>query len=140
MTRSALGHVFSVGAFVLTTLLPVHAADAPGVLWETTSQVVMEGMPMQMPVNRMKLCAAQEWNSPPPAADQTCTTSNYHRDGLTATWDMQCTGQMPMTGHGEITFNSEMNSYTGQINATADQMNLTIKLTGTKVGTCDNPR
>lgn len=140
MIRSALVHFSSVTAFVLTILLPVHAADAPGVLWETTSQMVMEGMPMQMPVNRMKLCAAQEWNSPPPGGDQTCVNSNYHRDGLTASWDMQCTGEMPMTGHGEITFDADMSAYTGQIDATADQMKLTIKLTGKKVGTCDNPR
>ena len=140
MIRSAFGHFLSVSAFVLTTLLPVHAADAPGVLWETTSKMVIEGMPMQMPVTRFKLCAAQDSASPPPGGDQTCVNSNYHRDGLTATWDMTCSGDMPMTGHGKITYDADMSAYTGQIDATADQMKLTIKLTGRKVGTCDNPR
>ena len=51
---------------------------------------------------------------------------------------MQCTGDMPMTGTGEITFDTP-DSYTGAITATADGMSLTIRLTGTKIGTCDNP-
>ena len=51
---------------------------------------------------------------------------------------MQCGGQMPMTGTGEITFDSA-DSYTGAINATANGMNMTIKLSGKKIGTCDNP-
>ena len=58
--------------------------------------------------------------------------------GNKATWTMQCGGQMPMTGTGEITFDSA-DSYTGAINATANGMNMTIKLSGKKIGTCDNP-
>jgi hypothetical protein len=45
---------------------------------------------------------------------------------------------MPMTGSGEITFSSP-DAYTGVIKAAAQGMNMTIKLTGRKIGSCDNP-
>jgi hypothetical protein len=47
---------------------------------------------------------------------------------------------MPMTGTGEINYNADDSAYTGVITASADGMDLTIQLTGRKLGTCDNPR
>ena len=123
---------------VLLALTPVQAADAPGVLWESTSQLVMEGMPMKPPPRTVKMCSAAEWNQPPPGGDPSCVTSNYSRVGNKVTWTMQCSGQMPMTGDGEITL--EGDTYSGQINATADGMTIKILLTGKKVGTCDKPQ
>jgi hypothetical protein len=55
-----------------------------------------------------------------------------------ATWDMVCTGERPMTGTGEMTFDAQGN-YTGAIHATSEGMTITINLAGTKVGTCDRP-
>lgn len=43
-----------------------------------------------------------------------------------------------MTGTGEITFAGE-DSYQDAITATADGMNMTIKLSGKKLVTCNNP-
>ena len=89
-------------------LIPARAAgEQPGVLWESTSQTVMEGVPIQMPAQTMKFCAAREWKQPPAG--------------------------------GEITF-SGADSYSGQIKFTSDEMKMTIKLTGRKIGGCDNPR
>ena len=48
-------------------------------------------------------------------------------------------GQMPMQGTGEIT-SAGWDAYAGAIQATAQGMNMTIKLSGKKVGTCDNPQ
>jgi hypothetical protein len=114
------------------------ADDPPGVLWETTSQMVMEGMPMAIPPQTVKLCAAREWKSPPPGGDKSCVTSDFQQVGNKVTWTMQCGGQMPMQGTGEITFDGS-DSYTGAIKATSQGMNLTIKLSGHKIGTCDKP-
>jgi len=47
-----------------------------GILWEMTSQMVMEGMPMAMPPRTMKLCTARQWTRPPPGGDKTCVNSN----------------------------------------------------------------
>jgi hypothetical protein len=133
------GRLAATAALVLTVLAPIRAADPPGFLWETTSQMVMDGMPMQMPLQKMKVCAAREWTTPPPSGDASCVNSNYTVVGNKATWTMQCSGQMPMTGTGEITFEGT-DAYSGEIKATADGMNLTIRLAGKKVGTCDNPQ
>ena len=46
---------------------------------------------------------------------------------------------MAMQGTGEMIFEGS-DSYTGAIQATSQGMNMTIKLSGKKVGTCDNPQ
>jgi len=125
-------------AFLLV-LSPARAADPPGVLWETTSQMAMAGMPMQMPAQTAKACTAKTWTKPPPGGDKSCVASDYKMVGNKATWKMQCSGQTPMQGTGEMTFEGS-DSYTGAIQATSQGMNMTIKLSGKKVGTCDNPQ
>ena len=138
MTRHLKGGLAAAGTLVLLALTPARAEDPPGVLWETTSQMVMEGLPMAMPPNTLKICTARVWTQPPPGGDQSCVNTNFHRDGNHATWTMQCSGQMPMTGTGEITFEGT-DAYSGMITATADGMNMKIKLSGKKIGTCDRP-
>jgi hypothetical protein len=119
--------------------LPARSADPPGVLWETSSQMAMPGMPMQMPAQTQKVCAAKQWTKPPPGGDKSCVASDYKMVGNKATWKMQCSGQMPMQGTGEITFQGS-DAYTGAIQATSQGTNMTIKLSGKKVGTCENPQ
>ena len=130
--------VAAAASLVLLTLAPARADDPPGILWQMTSQVEMAGMPMKMPPNTVKVCTAKEWTRPPPGGDQTCVNTNFQQTGNKATWDMQCSGEMPMTGHGEITFEGA-DSYSGTIDATAEGMTMKINLSGTKLGTCDKP-
>ena len=139
MINSWTGRLAAVTSLVFLALAPARATDPPGILWETTSQMVMEGMPMAMPPQTMKVCAAKQWTKPPPGGDSSCVNSDYKVVGNKATWTMQCSGQMPMTGSGEITFESA-DAYSGVIKATAEGMTMTIKLAGKKVGTCDNPQ
>ena len=81
---------------------------------------------------------ARVWTAPPPGGDPTCVNSDFQQVGNKVTWTMQCSGQMPMTGTGEITFEGD-DAYTGVITATAEGMNMTINLSGKKIGTCNNP-
>jgi len=113
---------------------------AQGDLWETTSQMSMEGMPMQMPVQKVEICAAKDRAEPPGASNpqHNCTNSNMKRAGDKVTWDVKCTGP-DMTGHGEITY-SGADDYTGSIKFVVEQGNMTIKLTGHKTGGCDHPQ
>jgi hypothetical protein len=116
---------------------PAIADERPGNLWNTTSQMSMPGMPA-MPPQSMQLCTAKEWTQPPPApAGQTCTQSNFQQTGNKVTWSIACTGEMDMTGEGEITFDDD--SYTGTILFDAGGMTMTVNLTGTKIDECDNP-
>ncbi len=133
------GHAMTAASLIFLTLTPARAEDQPGVLWETTSQTVMEGLPMQMPMQRMNLCTPKVWTAPPPGGGQSCAASNFQRTGTKVTWTAQCTGEMEMTGQGEINFEGT-DAYTGEIRFAAAEMNMTIKLTGKKIGGCDNPQ
>jgi len=113
-----------------------------GALWEVTSQMSMEGMPMQMPARKMKVCAPVNWTTPPGSNDeeQGCVNSDYQRtDNDTVTWTSTCTGAQAMTGQGEITFTDE-NTYSGAINYASDEGAILIKLDGHRIGDCDKPR
>jgi hypothetical protein len=111
--------------------------ERPGNLWDTTSQMSMTGM--SMPAQKMQLCTAKEWTEPPPPPPgQSCTTTDFQKTDNKVTWKTQCTGEMNMTGEGEITFNTE-DSYSGVIKFVAEGMSVNVALTGTKIGECDNP-
>ena len=134
---------FRVLAAALLLVTPVvtggpAAAQAPrGELWETTSQPAMEGMPMKMPSRTAKVCTPVEWKEPP-SGQRNCKSSNMKIEGNKVTWDVQCTGPT-MTGTGEI-LREGSDAYSGTIKLAADQGNMTIKVTGKKVGSCDNPQ
>ena len=138
MNVASTGRLAAAASLVFLALAPARAADPPGVLWQVSSQMVMEGMPFSPPPNSVKVCTAKDWTKPPPSSDKTCVNTNFTRVGNKATWTMQCSGEMPMTGTGEMTFEGT-DAYTGAINATAEGMTMTIKLSGKKIGTCDKP-
>ena len=140
MSTSTPCRLAVLGAFAALSLTPAQADDPPGILWESTSQMVMPGMPFNPPPRTLKVCTAREWTQPPPGGDPSCVNKDFQRSGNKVTWKMECTGgDMPMTGSGEIEFEGT-DAYKGAINATADGVNVTIKLSGKKIGTCDNPR
>lgn len=138
--RASAGALFLLG--LLVVLAPGPRADTPtatGDLWEVTSRMSMEGMPMQMPAQKMKVCAAHEWTKPPAGDNprQKCTRSDYHTEGNKVTWTERCEAPT-MTGTGEITRDGD-DAYTGVIKYASEQGNMTINLAGHKIGTCDNP-
>jgi hypothetical protein len=111
----------------------------PGDLWETTSQMTMEGMPFAMPAHPMKVCARRDATQPPMGSDphQKCENSNFKRSGSTVNWTANCKNP-PMTGEGQITYDGT-DSYGGTLKFTSEGHAMTIKLTGRKVGVCDKP-
>lgn len=139
MIRTWSGRLATALSVACIAMVPV-SAQAPGVQWETTSQPIMPGLPFAPPPMKLKICAHATWTAPPPSGDQTCTNSNFQIANGLATWDTVCTGEMAMTGRGEIQFDPSGNSYTGQIVSVVEGMTMTVKLTGKKIGTCDNPR
>ena len=138
MINPRSGRLLAAFSFLLFSFAPAMAEDPPGILWEMTSQMSMPGLPMSPPPTTVKVCTAREWTKPPPGGDSSCVNSNFRREGSKATWDTQCSGEMPMSGHGEITFEGT-DSYSGAIDATAEGMSMKIKLSGKKLGSCDKP-
>jgi hypothetical protein len=110
---------------------------AKGEEWETTNQMSMDGLPIQMPVQSMKICASKDRTEPPGAQREHCQNSNFKRVGDKVTWDVTCSNPA-MTGTGEIVY-AGANSYSGTIKFLASEGNMTIKLTGRKLGDCDHP-
>jgi len=139
MIRSWSGRLLTAASFSILASAAI-ADESPGNLWKTTSQMVMPGMPFSPPPTTMQLCTAKEWTQPPPPPEgQSCTVSNFQRhDNNKVSWDTQCTGEMEMSGHGEITFTSD-DAYTGTISFSAEGMTMTMNLSGTKIDECDNP-
>jgi len=126
-------------ALLSTLVLAATGARAEtGDLWEVTSQMSMEGMPMALPPHTSKTCAAKEWKEPPGGADEQnkCTSSDFKSEGSKVTWKVVCTGEHAMTGVGEITRNGS-ESYTGTIKFTSAEANMTTKLNGKRVGDCE---
>ena len=121
------------------------AETAPGVQWETTSQMSMEGMSFGGP-QKFKVCAKADATEPPGSTNEErgCTNADFIRTdeptGRTVTWTSNCSGPPAMTGQGRITYNEAGDAYEGEITyATADGT-VVIELTGTRIGECANPR
>ena len=111
-----------------------------GDLWEVTSQMSMEGMPMALPSQKAQVCSAKEWKEPPGAADERrkCHNSDFKQEGPKVTWKTVCAGPPEMTGTGEITRNGA-DAWDGTIKFASKEGNMTLKLTGKRLGPCELP-
>ena len=134
MTRVPFGRLAAVSALAFV-LFPL-AAQAPGDLWQISTKINMPGM--NMPAQSTQVCSAKQWTKPPGGERAGCTTSNFARNGNTATWDVVCTGQQSMRGHGEVTQMGD--TFKGSINFSGDGFSMKIDLDGKKVGDCQNPQ
>ncbi len=131
-----------IAGFVFASALLARGstrADQAGVLWESTSEMSVDGMPMKMPAKTTKICSAKEWTHPPAGGDPNCTNADFKKVGSKATWSVDCAGEMPMKGEGEMIFSGD-DSYTGTVKFTGLEMPMTVKLSGKKIGGCDNPQ
>ena len=148
MTTRPYRRLAATVTFLMLSSLPVLAAaepcreqGEPGDLWEVTSQMSMEGMPMSMPARTIKVCSPKEWTEPPGPADEQmkCKNSDFKKDGAKVTWKVSCAGPPEMKGDGEITRNGA-DSYTGTIKFTSSEGAMTIKLSGRRLSACELPR
>lgn len=143
MTASRVRRLAAISLCIaFASFMSVPRADtpaAPGDLWEVTSRMSMEGMPMTMPARKMKVCAAKDWTRPPGGddSDRGCTSSDMMTEGDTVTWTSVC--RDGMTGRGEITRNGD-DAYTGTLRYASDQGDVLISYEGHKIGECDHPQ
>ena len=63
-----------------------------------------------------------------------CTIADQKIVRSTVSWKVTCTGQMAMTGEGELTFMGD--TYEGTLKAAMAQGEVTMKLTGKRLGDC----
>ena len=96
--------------------------------------MAMQGVTFPMPPQQV--CSPRDWTQPPAGAgpDPSCVNSNFAMAGQKATWTITC--QMPpSTGRGEIT-RMGANAWSGSINFSSAQGNMTINLSATRTGDC----
>jgi hypothetical protein len=149
MTQTIRLRIATAVALVFLDSVAARAADAPaavpakekGDLWEVTSQMSMEGMPMVLPPQKAKVCAPKTWTEPPAPENQQqkCTNSDFQIDGPKATWKITCEPPHAMTGTGEITRDGDA-AYSGTMKFVSAEGNMTMKLDGRRVDECDKPR
>ena len=138
-TRTVVLALLTTALLVAAMPAPVAAAaTVPGDRWEVTSQMSMEGMPMAMPANKVKVCTPKTWTEPPGAADNRmrCVNSDFKVDGPKVSWTSTCAGPPAMTGTGEITRESD-DAWSGTIKYTSSQGGMTVTISGRKLEACE---
>jgi hypothetical protein len=117
--------------------LTVATGQNAGDLWQVTTQMSMVGLPIQMPTQTQQVCAERNWTRPPAGSgpDTSCRNTDFALSGNTATWKVTCQSP-PSTGVGQIIRNGA-DAYSGSIKFASAQGEMTISLTGRKVGTCN---
>ena len=134
-TSVVAGSASTLLLFATMALLAAEPAGETGDLWEVTTRMSMEGMPMQMPPRTSRNCSTKEWTEPPPGGLGQCSNTEFKRDGNKVTWKTSCSGPPAMTGIGEITRDGD-SAYTGSIRFSSSDGNMTINLAGRRVGAC----
>jgi hypothetical protein len=120
---------------VVPSAHPRAADTEPGVWWEHTVEMQMQGM--SMPATTQKICAPKNgMEEPPKSEDKNCQVTDVKHVGPKMTWKMKCTGKHAMTGEGEMV--QGKNAYTGQMTMHMEQGDATMKMSGKMLGgDCD---
>lgn len=131
----------------ILSILPMCVIAAPNMqpgMWEITTKMEMtgmEGMPA-MPPQTIRQCIkpadVQNGTATVPKGDPMCEIRNYKVQGTTASWQMECKGENPMTGNGTVTYSG--NNYSGKTQFTMNQdgqsMTMNQSFNGRRIGDC----
>jgi hypothetical protein len=136
-TAPALAIAFAAFASYAEAQAPMR----PG-RWEVTMQMQMPNMPMQMPPVKSEQCVTQAQIDGPakglpsgsPTNPNDCKVSDYKTLANTITWKVACSGAQPMSGTGEMRFAND--TYEGTMTMTMEQQQMTMKMSGKRLGDC----
>jgi hypothetical protein len=132
-------------ALIATAALVAQSPMRPG-LWEITTQMQMPNMPVQMPETKLQQCVSPDQakdpvNTVPRGPDagrggrkDDCKVADYKVSGDKVAWTMACTTPNKLTSTGEMTFSGD--SYTGTMKMLMAQGEMTMKMSGKRVGDC----
>jgi hypothetical protein len=134
-------------AMLASAALIAQSGMRPG-QWETSMQMQMPNMPagVQMPVTKTTRCVTPEQAKSP--ADtlprqsgrgrgdkDDCKLTDQKMSGSTLTYSMACTTPDKLTVTGEMTFTGD-DSYTNTMKMVMAQGEMTMKMTGKRIGDC----
>ncbi len=128
--------------FALCLISPLTAFSAPdtGELWQITTSMEMEGMPMAMPQQTSKACLPKDRKSDAAIPkDESCRTTDLRKSGNKTSYKIVCQGKNKMTGTGEFE-DQGSDGYRGKMRMTGtmdgEKMDMTQKFSGKRIGTC----
>ena len=134
--------VNSLLAGLIGVCASLSAVAAPGELWEITSKMEMDGMPMSMPAQTQQACLPKDKKPDsmvPKNESSDCKMTEQKQVGNKMSFKMVCSGKDPMTGSGEIT--SSGNSYSGKMQISGkmegESIDMKQSFSGKKLGTCE---
>ena len=132
-------------AMLATVAVIAQSGMRPG-QWEITTQMQMPNMPagIQMPAMKMTQCITPDQAKDPAntvprqtgrgGSKDDCKMSDYKTTGSTTSWSIACTSPDKVTGTGEMTFGDD--SYTSTMKMVMAQGEVTMKMSGKRVGDC----
>lgn len=126
-------------ATLAAPVIPVPEGKVEGEFWEMKQKMVMEGMPMQMPMQTVKVC--QPKNAPDDklagSDDKNCRMTSQKRVGNKFYWEVECTGKEKYSGKGEFE-RLGPDQYRGKMTMVMQEGTATMEMEGRKLGgTCD---
>jgi hypothetical protein len=132
---------FAVPLLALFAAASAYAADGPDTLWEITVKMDMPGMPMAMPPQKTQVCVKKDDQQKTVPMDKNCQMLDFQRSGLKTTYSFKCTGEMEMTGKGQVTYTADQNSYQGSMQAKGSgrgsgSFEMSQNYTGKRLGNC----
>jgi hypothetical protein len=129
-----------VAALACAVLSGVAHAQQTGELWEMTSQMSMPGMPAGMvPAQTQQVCQGKNFDrTPGQERDRSkCTITNMKQSPTRITYDVKCEGNPPTTGSADYQFEANRTRMKGTMRMVTKEGEMTMQMTGRKVGACD---
>jgi hypothetical protein len=132
---------FALFAVLCALVLPAYGAGPMKAgKWQTTLEMEMPGMPMNMPPVSYTTCITKEQAEnaesaiPKGQQDNGCTYSDVKVDGNNVSWTMSCEKQQ-MTGTGKATYADDR--FTGVMQMKMQDHEMKAKYSGKRLGDCD---
>ena len=136
-------HQFLILLFVLLSAVTSSAYEFKEGKYEITTSVEMPGMPAgSMPPQTIVHCLTNQVPVPRTGSSMSdCEIKNMEQKGSTYTWEMECVQQgRKMTSQGSITYSENSFKGTSTMNMGPQAGNMTImsRMSGTRIGDCDD--
>jgi len=113
-------------------------------LWEITTEMEMQGMPMKMPARKHTQCLTKEnmlktMVPKEQTQEEECKITDTKIRGNTVTWVMKCSGEDAMEVTGKITYHGD--TFEGTITMISndpeeDKMKMINHISGRRIGEC----
>jgi len=113
-------------------------------LWEITTKMEMQGMPMKMPARKHTQCLTKEnmlktMVPKEQTQEEECKITDTKIRGNTVTWVMKCSGEDAMEVTGKITYHGD--TFEGTITMISndpeeDKMKMINHISGRRIGKC----